>query len=1015
MMRVHKGMCPFVVALAIGMFSNFTYAQKPDEPIPHNQDAPPNPARSPSEAARAMTVPPGFTVEVVASEPNLVNPVAMTFDERGRIWVTESLEYPRSSAGPGRDRIKVMEDTDGDGAMDKFTIFAEGLNIPSGIAVGAGGVWVANAPDILFLQDTDGDGKADRREVVVTGFGRDDTHELPNSLTWGPDGWLYGLNGVFNRAVVKNKGKTFDFTCALWRIHPKTRDFELFAEGTSNPWGVAWDNEGSAFLSACVIDHLWHLVETGYYHRQGGPYPPYTWKIESIVDYKHQKAAYCGIHFFDSDAYPTEYRDKLYMGNIHGGCINVDALARNGSTYEGIYQPDFLTANDAWFMPVVQKTGPDGCLYILDWYDRYHCYQDARRDPEGIDRLKGRLYRVRYKDTPRAKPFDLARESDDLLIERLHSPNVFFRDLAQRLLRERNAPETIKKLQALVLNDSAPRKARMHALWAIVGAGPLDKSFHLSLLDHKDSTFRAWGVRAAGNMRVVDGEVLRRIQLLVRDPSLDVMLQVVIAAGKIDDMLAFAVYSEALSACGSDPLIPRVVWRNMEPLLGDPTTAKKVVLSLVSQKPELFENMTRLAPRIVERLLGNRPRSIGLAGGLIAHLLNSASGNQVVADAARSSLSLLAKEEIPKGEFPTPLLSQLREIFRLSKGDVHHPLYFEAVLALSALREDVALREAARLSADPETPEAKKLLAVNALISGRYINLLDSIGAILVETRRISPECRGQVLASLGRLDDPKVADLVLDTYASMEPDLKPKAVELLTQRPAWSKALLKAIETKAISKDALNVNQVRKLAASKDTDLAKSVRAIWGSVRETRNPGREAVIREARERLRQNRGDALAGAVVFKNVCAQCHKIYGEGQDVGPEITLNGRGSFDQLLSNVLDPSLVIGEAFQATSVATVDGRVLTGLAIENSPQRIVLKLQGGKVETIPRGNVDEVKLSTLSMMPEDLEKQLKPQEIVDLFAFLTLDRHPTDPKAAKIPGTPDNLVKPGRKPAGK
>ena len=230
-----------------------------------------------------MTVPEGFSVELVASEPDIVNPVAMTFDERGRIWITESLEYPRHEAGPGQDRIKILEDTDGDGRADKFTVFADGLNIPSGIAVGAGGVWVVNAPDLLFLQDTDGDGRADRREVVLTGFGRNDTHELPNSLTWGPDGWLYGLNGVFNRCHVQHQGRDHDFTCALFRIHPRTRAFELFAEGTSNPWGVAWDSEGSAFVSACVIDHLWHLTETGYYIRQGGPYPPFTSIIGSIV------------------------------------------------------------------------------------------------------------------------------------------------------------------------------------------------------------------------------------------------------------------------------------------------------------------------------------------------------------------------------------------------------------------------------------------------------------------------------------------------------------------------------------------------------------------------------------------------------------------------------------------------------------------------------------------------------------------------------------------------------------
>src|SRR5438445_152489 len=187
--------------------------RKEREVIPHAQDKPPGPPLSPEEAVKKMTVPEGFSVEIVAAEPQIVNPVAMTFDERGRIWITESMEYPRRSAGPGRDRIKILESTKGDGRYDKVTVFAEGLNIPSGIAVGHGGVWVANAPDILFLQDTDGDGKADRREVVVTGFGRDDTHELPNSLTWGPDGWLYGWNGVFNGSHVNYRGKDFKFTC----------------------------------------------------------------------------------------------------------------------------------------------------------------------------------------------------------------------------------------------------------------------------------------------------------------------------------------------------------------------------------------------------------------------------------------------------------------------------------------------------------------------------------------------------------------------------------------------------------------------------------------------------------------------------------------------------------------------------------------------------------------------------------------------------------------------------------
>src|SRR5258708_25547053 len=213
----------WLLAAALPAQSSVVARADDEVSVPHGQKSPPGPALTPLEAVAKMRVPEGFSVELVASEPQIVNPVAMTFDERGRIWITESLEYPRHEAGPGQDRVKVLEDTDGNGKADTFSIFAEGLNIPSGIAVGGGGVWVANAPDILFMQDTDGDGKADRQEVVVTGFGRDDTHELPNSLTWGPDGWLYGLNGVFNQSHVEHQGRTYDFTCALFRIHPRTR------------------------------------------------------------------------------------------------------------------------------------------------------------------------------------------------------------------------------------------------------------------------------------------------------------------------------------------------------------------------------------------------------------------------------------------------------------------------------------------------------------------------------------------------------------------------------------------------------------------------------------------------------------------------------------------------------------------------------------------------------------------------------------------------------------------------
>ena len=573
----------------------------PKQPfIPRKQTKMPGPPLAPEEALRKMTVPAGFHVELVAAEPDLVNPVAMTFDHRGRIWVTESFEYPRHAPGPGRDRVKILEDLDHDGKVDSVKIFADGLNIPSGIAVGYGGVWVANSPDILFLEDTDGDDRADKQTVVVTGFGRDDTHELPNSLTWGPDGWLYGLNGVFNPSTVVQNGKTHKFTCAMFRIHPRSRKFELFSEGTSNPWGIAFDPLGSAFVSACVIDHLWHLSETGYYHRQGGPYPPHTWKIESIVKHQHQMAAYCGITYLDTPAYPESMRDLLVMGNIHGNCINVDRLQRNGSTYHATGEPDFLSGNDVWFMPVVQKVGPDGCLYVLDWYDRYHCYQDAKADPEGIDRGHGRLYRVVYDKIVPQHAGNLSHKSDAELVELLGHGNVYVRETAQRLLGERSASNVIAQLEKLVLDHQTPNKHKMHALWSLISANKLRPDFAMKLLEHADPQVRAWGVRGIGSLLSEQESLTKKIVSLTKDSHPDVLLQVAIAAKKLKGIDPIPVWVELLANCGNDVLIPHIVWQNLHPML--PEKSDQLLQLIEKTKSADAVAVSAILPRVAEKL-----------------------------------------------------------------------------------------------------------------------------------------------------------------------------------------------------------------------------------------------------------------------------------------------------------------------------------------------------------------------------------------------------------------------------
>ena len=377
--------------------------------IPHGQSAPPGPPLSPQEALKKMTVPPGFHVELVAAEPDIVNPVAMTFDERGRIWITESIEYPRHSAGPGKDRVKVLESTKGDGKFDKITTVIEGLNIPSGIAVGHGGVWVANAPDILFYPFEDfaapklGKPQVGGHRVWPGRHAR--TAELADL---GPGRLALRPQRRLQSSAFKHKGKDLQVHLRpvphpsedeglrnLLRRHQQSLGPRLQRErrrSSSPPASSITSGTsprpattiGRAALSAV------HLEDR--LHRQAPP----------------SEGGLLRPLWFDSDAYPPEYREKLYMGNIHGNCINCDELTRDGSTYPAKPRPDFLTANDAWFMPVAQKIGPDGCMYILDWYDRYHCYQDASRDPAGIDRMHGRLYRVVYKDYKPAGKFDLS-------------------------------------------------------------------------------------------------------------------------------------------------------------------------------------------------------------------------------------------------------------------------------------------------------------------------------------------------------------------------------------------------------------------------------------------------------------------------------------------------------------------------------------------------------------------------------------------------------------------------------
>lgn len=411
-----------------------------------------NACPAPEEAIKKMTVPPGYEVRCFASEPMVVNPVAMTWDHRGRLWVVELYEYPRGAKNPNeyskiatdekfrpvvkadanspRDRVVILEDTDNDGKADKRTVFVEGLSLATAVLCGYDGVFVGQAPNLFFFRDTNGDDKADEYKTVLTGFGMEDRHELLNSFCWGPDGWMYMTHGVFTHSKVRRPEQKpeegFTLNAGVFRVKlgtqesgadgsaapgavqrpaPHASSYEVFADGTSNPWGVDFDARGNAFVSACVIDHLFHMAPGGIYQRQGGaPENPYAYEmLPSIVDFKHFRAAYAGIQIYQGGIYPADTHGHLFIGNIHDNAIHEESLTPVGATFKAAPVRDFLRANDGWFRPVSTQTGPDGFLWIMDWCDKYPCYQNAQANPEGVDREHGRIWRVCYTGSDAGK------------------------------------------------------------------------------------------------------------------------------------------------------------------------------------------------------------------------------------------------------------------------------------------------------------------------------------------------------------------------------------------------------------------------------------------------------------------------------------------------------------------------------------------------------------------------------------------------------------------------------------
>lgn len=954
----------------------------------------------PQRAAEVMEVPEGFEVRLAAAEPEVRQPIALAYDDRGRLWVAEAYSYPiRVPADQARDRILIFEDTTGDGQLDSRKVFIEGLNLVSGLELGFGGVFVGAAPELLFIPDRDHDDTPDGPpQVLLDGWGYQDTHETLNAFIWGPDGWLYGCHGVFTHSRVGKPGtpdnQRVPINAGVWRYRPQDGRFEVFAEGTSNPWGVDFNDRGQAFITACVIPHLYHLVPGGRYQRQSGShFNPHTYDdIKTIADHVHYVGnnphggngrsndaggghAHCGAMIYLGGAWPAAYRDQIFFNNIHGARINVDALEPFRSGYLGTHRPDFLLANDSWSQIVNLRYGPDGQVFMIDWYDRQQCH---RTEVEVHDRSNGRIFQIRHTASAPASKLsvNLANCSNaDLVAHQLH-PNDWFVRHARRLLMERPVDPETRKALATIAFDHPDETRRLRGLWALHVHGGLTEEQLLKLMQDDAPSVRGWAARLSSENGSPAPDIRAAlIEQAHRESAAEVRLELASAVGRWPverrgEMLA------ALLAHGEDaddPNLPLMIWYALEPLAASqPSNA--LTLAARGRIPRVLAFATR---RVASQ---GTPDALGLVMERVA----------AAEDAVTRRIMLAEINAALKGRRNVTAPPGWAEWFaQLIQTETDAQARSELLNLASTFGDPAALRVLTNLVRDSKAPAPQRLDALAALIQSRVAGLDQ-----LLLDRLDDPDLQPAAIRALAVVDHPEIGARLIALYDRLPRDQRRDVLLTLAARLGTARELLDAVERQAIPASDLTADIVRNLRNHKNADLDQTLTKVWGRVSSGGDPAEIQRQLERYSRLLDRtdlpKPNVVRGKALFAKVCGQCHKLHGEGGDVGPELTGSNRGDRNYLLTNILNPNELIGKDYLAHVVALTDGRVITGI-IRAETERTLTLVTANEVLTLDKSDIDERQPSDASMMPEGLLTPLTDQEVRDLIEYLARPAPPT------------------------
>jgi putative heme-binding domain-containing protein len=989
----------------------------------------------PEEERSKLQVPPGFEVALVASDPDIKKPMNIAFDDRGRLWLTETVEYPfpAKEGAEARDGVKILEDTDGDGRADKITKFASGLNIPIGILPIQGGVIVYGIPRIYKLLDHDGDDHVDEKIELYGPFGFGDTHGMVNSFTWGFDGWVYACHGYSNSSEVRGQdGSKIQMQSGnVWRWRIDGSRVEQFTHGQVNPFGLCFDPLGNLYSADCHSQPVYMLLRNGWYPSFGKPHDGLGFAPD-MVDHDHGSTAICGIVYYSAGQFPPEYRDTVFTGNVVTCRVNHDRLEKRGSTLWTIHQPDFVNSADPWFRPVDLKVGPDGAIYISDFYNKVIGHYEVPLTHPGRDRERGRIWRISYREPgnrgsgtekeanrppssflalgrlgPKADPKALLPE----LIKDLESPTPCVRTAATNQLVERLGKEAIGPL-LLTFEGASSSSARSHALWAMERLGALEDALLERAARHADRATRVHALKI----------------LAERNTLSERERQLAIQALKDPDAFARRAAAEALG------LHPRP--ENLPPLLelrrGVP--AEDTHLTYVARKalrdqlltPEAWDFATALArkPDRPEGQMDDRALLANVAPGVplpasAIFLLDYLRSRSVARDELVNSIHHLARylpaetrdsllAEVVRSQGQAGLDQELSAFQALIQGTEERGHPFPAWVKslgndlagkLIALDDDGKASEGMRIVRTLKLGEWRQRLEETVLSKSRSeerrkaacetLVALDPAGQVVLLGRLLGdpeePFSLREISANmLGDIDQsPALEELALQ-LRSVPERLGYKVAAALARRSPGCERLLSEVEGGKASARLLQDRAVQvRLSRSKLDGLEDRLKKLTEGL-PTADEKIGKLISERQGGYLKASKDLAQGAQVFEKTCAPCHRLAGKGNKVGPELDGIGRRGLERILEDVLDSNRNVDQAFRTTVLIQTDGLLRTGLLVSEEGASLTLVDTQGKPFTVSKGEIKERSVSNLSPMPSNIAETLPEADFHNLMGFL-------------------------------